>query len=95
MAKVAERCGTVVAAQADQDSPAAKRALRTIESLPGLRSDVERSLDRLGSVVEGLSRFVSLDEAKQSSVDVRESLDTALSLLKHALVPRIEVLRLY
>jgi signal transduction histidine kinase len=95
MAQAVLRCGTFMAGRADEETRLGKRVLRTIEALPALRNDVDASIERLGSVVDGLSRFVSLDEAERKSIDVRESLDTALSLLAHALGDRIEVKRRY
>jgi signal transduction histidine kinase len=89
------RCGDFVSAHADEDSAEGKRALRAVALAPKLSESVTSSVQRLVSVVNRMSRFVSLDESEKKAIDVRVSMDTALDLVMEGVGDRITVKRDY
>lgn len=89
------RCGDIVSAHADENTTAGKRALRAVAMAPKLSESVTSSVRRLVSVVNRMSRFVSLDESEQKAIDVRVSVDTALGLVMEGVGDRITVKRDY
>ena len=55
----------------------------------------ETASERITTIVQSLKNFARLDEAELQRVDVREGLDSTLTLLHHVLKGRIEVVRHY
>lgn len=78
----------------DQDAEAA-RALRAIDAQEQLVSVMEASRERLSEVLARLQRFVALDAAEVTVVDVCASLDDVLTLIAPDLGERITVVRSY
>jgi len=89
--KAIKRCGDFVAAHAEKNNSEGKQALRAVAASPKLCQLIDTSVERLASVVDGLARFVSLDEAEKKTIDLRQSLDTALALLSNTLTDRIQI----
>jgi signal transduction histidine kinase len=51
--------------------------------------------ERISEIVTSMRRFARLDEAERKKADLREGIDSALTLLRHKLRERIEVIRNY
>ena len=92
MGRALKRCEEFVFTHAEMDNAEGKRALSAIATVPKVCQLIEISVERLSSVVNGLARFVSLDEAEKKLIDVRQSLDTALALLSDSIKDRIQVM---
>ena len=60
-----------------------KRALRGLHMAPSLGNTVDDAVGRISSMVEGLERFVNLDGAEEAEIDVRVSLEDAVTILGH------------
>jgi signal transduction histidine kinase len=73
----------------------AARLERSAASVDKLLDVIATSRRRLASLVGSLKRFVSLDQATRQRLDVRESIDTALSVLGADLTPDITVKQSY
>ena len=89
------RCRSFVAARADRNHPDGEAAVRSMEISSQLCESLEVSTGRLAAVVEGLRRFVALEEADRKLFDLREGIDVALGLLGASLGDRIRVVREY
>lgn len=90
-----ERCRTFIAESAEGDDADREKVLRALD----VSADVGEALDvattRITSVVEGLRRFVALDEAEHKLFDVRETIDGVLAVLAPSFGDRIDVVRSY
>ncbi|MDD9937188.1 MAG: ATP-binding protein, partial [Myxococcales bacterium] len=84
-----------LATHAEGGDPEARRLLAAIDSGAGLLSVMQQSGDRIDGLVESLKRFVSLDESEMKPLDVREGIDSALTLLSPVLGEDIDVQRHY
>jgi signal transduction histidine kinase len=73
----------------------AARLLSAIRAGKPLLSVMQQSGERIDGLVESLKRFVSLDEHEMRPLDVREGIDSALTLLSPMLGDRIQVTRSY
>lgn len=62
--------------------PGAEIALRSVRSSETLTQVIEESAARIEQLMDSLQRFVSLDSADEKVVDVCESLDAAMALLR-------------
>jgi two-component system NtrC family sensor kinase len=59
----------------------AAKLLGTIAQAEQLSTLMDESSERINQLVAGLKQFVALDEAESRSFDVREGIDTAVTLL--------------
>lgn len=69
------------------------RAAELAGILDACRKTSARALDRIASIVDSFSRFTQLDHAERRRFDVREGLESALSLLEPSLPGRLSVVR--
>jgi len=76
------------------DADAAHRA-RSARAVPDLLELIGASSERLHELVRRLERFVSPDHAPHQTLDVRESIESALSVLGPSLTPEIVIRQTY
>jgi signal transduction histidine kinase len=72
-----------------------KRLHRMLESSSDLARLQQTGVSRISAMVDGLKGFVGLDQAEIKPFDVREGLESALTLLKPAFGERVRVVRAY
>jgi signal transduction histidine kinase len=88
-----------VARVAEAAGPATAATLRWIAASLGARqlsAELRDSTDRMGELVKAIKTYAYMDRGELVQVDVREGLDSTLTLLKHKLKhTRIEVERDY
>jgi signal transduction histidine kinase len=89
------RLSGYLAAHAEAGDAQAKRLLSAVDSGAGLLSVMQQSGERINGLIASLKRFVNLDEVELRPLDVREGIDSALTLLSPLLGSRIEVQRSY
>jgi signal transduction histidine kinase len=84
---------------ADAAGPATAATLRWIAASLGARqlsAELRESTDRMGELVKAIKTYAYMDRGELVEVDVREGLDSTLTLLKHKLKhTQIEVQRDY
>jgi len=84
---------------ADAAGPATAATLRWIAASLGARqlsAELRESTDRMGELVKAIKTYAYMDRGELVEVDVREGLDSTLTLLKHKLKhTQIEVARDY
>jgi signal transduction histidine kinase len=68
---------------------------RIVSALDGIMRVNDLAVERLVTLVASLRRFGRPDLADIDTVDVRESIDSALAILSHELRDGIEVVRVY
>ena len=72
---------------------AAAKLLRALDKGGDVLETMDKSSQRITSVINSLQKFVSLDEAEYKTVDVRDGLETTLLLLSPRLEGRVEIKR--
>jgi signal transduction histidine kinase len=72
--------------------PRLSRALRSLEQAV---ADTGEASERIGGIVSSLRNFARLDEAELKRASLTEGLENTLTLLRHRLDGRIQVLREY
>jgi signal transduction histidine kinase len=77
-----------------RDADAAHRA-RPARAVPDLLELIGASSERLHQLVRRLERFVSLDHAPHQTLDLRESIESALAVLTPDLTPEIVIRQSY
>jgi signal transduction histidine kinase len=68
---------------------------RTTDATTRLTQLIQDSSERLGRIISELKQFVSLDQSERRLFDVRQGLDSAITLLKPSLGEQIDIVRLY
>ncbi|PYS17392.1 MAG: hypothetical protein DMG11_35000, partial [Acidobacteria bacterium] len=72
---------------------------RELNRLLGILDDVCRNnnvaTERIMSIVGSLKNFARLDEAERKKVDIHEGLDSTLTLVRHELTNRIQLIKQY
>jgi two-component system NtrC family sensor kinase len=66
---------------------------RVRDAIRRLSQENLAAVERIDRIVSGLRSFAGLDRADFGSVDLRECIETALTLVQHAIADRIEVRR--
>lgn len=84
--------GIAVRSSVDGWAPPSSRSDTAID---GLLEVMTSSAERLHQLVSRLKRFVSLDRATHQQLDLRESIDSALSVLGPSLTPEITIRQNY
>jgi two-component system NtrC family sensor kinase len=84
-----------LAAHAEAGNAEAAKLLSAVDSGAGLLSVMQQSGERIDGLVESLKHFVNLDEGERRPLDVREGIDSALTLLSPLFGPSIDVQRSY
>src|SRR5262249_27346841 len=74
------------------DPPRLSSALQTLEESA---QTTLTATERISEIVTSLRRFARLDEAERKRADLHEGIDSTLTLLRHRLKDRIEVVRNY
>ena len=90
-----ERCRRLVSDRSSPEDDDARTTQQAVDAAASLCEPLRASCARIVEVTDNLSRFVALDEAERKPVDVRQSIDTALGLLRPVLGDRIRVVRAY
>lgn len=84
-----ERIAPAVASCLEEDS------VRRFRKIQDRVSDMKQGLDRVKELVLNLRTFSRLDEGEFKTVDIHESIDSALLLLRHKMKDRIELEKRY
>ena len=81
------------------DTPASIREDKRLQQILNLLEDIARinklACERIVAIVSSLRNFARLDEAVYQSADLRQGLDSTLTLVRHELKNRISVLKDY
>ena len=83
-----ERCGEHIAAGGDDKKT--RRLVRGAEIGASASTTIDDAVHRIASLVERLQRFTRLDGAERATIDLRESLDDALAILRCQAVRRYD-----
>ncbi len=94
-ARLLQRLREFVEHHANAGDPTAQSLLEATARIEQLGSAMRSSSDRLGELVRSLKRFVALDEAEVRAFDVREGLDSAVTLLSPTLGSGVHIVRRY
>ncbi len=82
--------------EGDQPEPQArKKTLRLLDSLESLCRVNQTAADRMDKILTSLRSFARLDRAEEDRFDVREGLDSTLTLIAGKLGDRIQVVKQY
>ena len=95
LARLLERLRPFVEQHANPGDPASSSLLEATTRAGQLGGAIRGSGDRLGELVLSLKRFVALDEAEVRAFDVREGIDTAVTLLSPTLGAGVRIARRY
>jgi signal transduction histidine kinase len=95
LARLLGRLRTFVEQHANSGDPAAQSLLEATARADQLGGAMQTSGDRLGELVLSLKRFVALDEAEVRVFDVREGIDSAVTLLSPTLGTGVRIARRY
>jgi len=68
---------------------------QSLELLEANNEVITTASDRIARIVQSLRAFATLDEALFQRVDLRENIDTTLTLIQHELMERITVIKEY
>jgi PAS domain S-box-containing protein len=82
---ITERC--------DADDPSAARALRALDLGDELASVLSTSAGRIQSVIDGLAHFVTPEGAEHKTQDIREGLESVITVLGPQLGQRIRIVK--
>jgi signal transduction histidine kinase len=88
-----ERCAPLVGMEGEE--PIVQRARRAVTASRELIHVQQSSLGRIASLMGSLKGFVSLDAAQLAEVDVREGIESALTLLRPEFGQRVHVVKEY
>lgn len=94
ISKSLERCLEIVG-NPNASERTIERARRAVLASQALIRVQDGSVDRIGSLVNSLKGFISLDAAQLGEVDVREGIESALTLLGPVLNERIHIVKEY
>jgi signal transduction histidine kinase len=81
--------------QAPADVKDNRQLRRSFDVLENIGKTNQTACDRVVRMVQSLSNFARLDEAERKRVDLRDGLESTLSLVHHKLANRIDVIRDY
>jgi len=71
------------------------RIYRSLDLLEGSNRVIVTASERISKIVQSLKTFARLDEALFQKVDVRENIDTTLTLMDHELKGKVTVIKEY
>jgi signal transduction histidine kinase len=82
-------------ASVSSDTAKNKELWKILDAIDKLNAVNKTATDRIVSIVNSLRNFARLEEAEQKDADLREGLESTLTLVHHQLKGRIEVVRQY
>jgi len=78
-----------------QDFRQMKKTDFILQDLPDLVSQSLEGTDRIEAIINDLRSFSRMDDNERSIVDINESMDTALNIIRNQIKGRIEIVRDY
>ena len=84
-----------ILASSDDDGERAAQVERTLKLLQKNGTATTEAIERLTHILDSLKTFTNLDQADFQHVDVREGIESAITLLEHQFRERISVTRDY